>query len=203
MDWHRKVNPVNPDPALDEFFNNIINCFTGNAAYPALPVLVPDLTILNTKFRDAISQAAGGGLVDTAAKKKARAALEDAGRKNAGYVEIIASHDLETLLSSGYLPASTNKAQSPLDQPMITELSNLASTQLLLRITPINTAKAYQVQTSINGGVAWQEAGIFTQARRIVLMNLVPGTLYNVRVRAIGGSTGASEWSQPMPQMAT
>ncbi|HEY1717436.1 MAG TPA: fibronectin type III domain-containing protein [Verrucomicrobiae bacterium] len=49
----------------------------------------------------------------------------------------------------------------------------------------------------------WQEAGIYTQARRIVLMGLTPGTVYFVRARAIGGSTGYSERSVPATLMAT
>jgi peptidoglycan/xylan/chitin deacetylase (PgdA/CDA1 family) len=44
---------------------------------------------------------------------------------------------------------------------------------------------------------------IFTQARRIVISNLVPGTTYLVRARAIGGSTGASNWTAPGSIMST
>jgi len=39
--------------------------------------------------------------------------------------------------------------------------------------------------------------------RRIVLLGLTPGTIYFVRVRAIGGSTGYSEWSVPVSLMCT
>lgn len=48
----------------------------------------------------------------------------------------------------------------------------------------------------------WQSAGMFTQARRIVLTGLTPGVTYAVRVRAIGGSTGFSDWSDPISHMA-
>jgi hypothetical protein len=37
----------------------------------------------------------------------------------------------------------------------------------------------------------------------IVLTNLTPGTTYNVRIRAIGGSTQYSPWSATMSLMAT
>jgi hypothetical protein len=43
---------------------------------------------------------------------------------------------------------------------------------------------------------------VSTQARRIILGNLTPGTTYNVQARAIGGSEGYSEWSDPMSHMA-
>jgi len=59
-------------------------------------------------------------------------------------------------------------------------------------------------QVSIpNGGKTWVEVCISTQARRIVLTNLVPGTTYAVRARAIGGSTGASNWTSPGSIMST
>jgi hypothetical protein len=45
--------------------------------------------------------------------------------------------------------------------------------------------------------------GIFTQARRMEIDGLTPGTTYTVQVRAIGGSTGSSDWSAPQSCMAT
>ena len=47
------------------------------------------------------------------------------------------------------------------------------------------------------------DSTVSTQARRIVLTNLVPGTTYAVRARAIGGSTGASNWTAPGSIMST
>jgi hypothetical protein len=190
------------DSDLDEFANIVAQCLANNPAFPTPPVMPADLTALDVTFRNAIA-AATGDPQDTAAKEKAREALLDALRKDANYVESIANHDLETLLSSGYYANSTNHAQSPLDQPGVLELSNLAATQLLLRVTPVTNARSYQVQTNTNGNGAWTEAGIYTQARRIVLTSLTPGTVYNGRARAIGGSTGYSDWSKVASQMAT
>ena len=42
-----------------------------------------------------------------------------------------------------------------------------------------------------------------SKARRIVLPNLVPGTVYTIQARVIGGSTGQSDWSTPVSIMAT
>jgi hypothetical protein len=75
------------------------------------------------------------------------------------------------------------------------------SGQLTLRITPIANARNYQIQTQVGDG-GWQEAGIFSQSRRVVVANLTPGTVYNLRVRAIGGSTGYSEWSSVTSRMS-
>jgi len=52
------------------------------------------------------------------------------------------------------------------------------------------------------GDGAWQQAGIFSQGRRMVVTNLTPGTMYNIRVRVLGGSNGTSDWSMVNSRMA-
>jgi hypothetical protein len=187
---------------LDEFGNGVYLGLNNNPAFPLPPVTAANVLALDQAFRDGIAGATGDPQ-DTAAMMKARNALTDALRKDASYVEIQASHDLQMLLSSGYYPASTNRAQYPLDPPAIQALANLATTKFLLRLTPVPTAKSYHVQLSADGGKTWQEGVISTQARRIVLTGLTPGTVYAVQARAIGGSTGCSEWCQPVSLMAT
>jgi hypothetical protein len=183
--------------------DDVIDGLTGNAAFPTPPVPIAALTSLNATLRAAITAADAGGPMQTAAKNKAYNAVTSALRKDANYVEIQSNNDLETLLSSGYDVVSTNRAQAPLDQPVILQISNLATTQLLLRAQTVLNARSYQAQLATAANGPWSEAGIYTQARRIVLMSLTPGTIYFVRVRAIGGSTGYSEWSVPATLMAT
>ena len=90
-----------------------------------------------------------------------------------------------------------------MDKPSVLAIENLARAQLLVRLTPINNARAYEVRM-IYGPNGWQAAGVFTRAWRVVLENLTPGTSYTVQVqaRAIGGSTGYSDWSDPVSPMA-
>jgi hypothetical protein len=141
--------------------------------------------------------------VETAAKQKAFDALTDALNSDANVVEDTVGNDLEMLLATGYLPASTNRSSFPLNDTSIVSLLNNGTTQALLRLEPVTNAKTYQVQVSTDGGKTWLECCVSTQARRIVLMNLVPGTTYLVRARAIGGSTGASNWTNPGSIMST
>jgi hypothetical protein len=35
-----------------------------------------------------------------------------------------------------------------------------------------------------------------------VFPNLTPGTIYTMQVRAVGGSTGMGDWSDPISHMA-
>jgi hypothetical protein len=191
------------DSDLDTFAANVIVCLTGNPAFPAPPVTLPVFTSNWTAFHDAILAAALGGLQLTAAKNAAREALLDALRKLAAYVQSVDNHNLDVLLTSGFYANSTNRAQSPLDPPLILSVTNLMTTKVLVRLEPVINAKSYNVQTTVNGTTAWTDAGIFTQARRIEVGNLVPATTYAIRARAIGGNTGSSDWSNPMSIMAT
>jgi hypothetical protein len=47
-----------------------------------------------------------------------------------------------------------------------------------------------------------QNGCVGRQARRIEVANLTPGTTYNIRIRAIGGSTGQSDWSDVASRMS-
>jgi hypothetical protein len=171
--------------------------------FPDLPVAP---TVIKTLAEDlAAKQAATitGGSVEYAARDNAFDALTAALDSDADSVEMVVGMNLEMLLGTGYLPASTNRTSSPLDDTAILGLFNNGTTQALLRLQTVTNAKSYQVQTSADNGKTWQEAVISTKAFRIVISNLVPGTTYLVRARAIGGSTGASNWTSPGSIMST
>jgi hypothetical protein len=194
-----------PANDLANLADDVVDGLTGNPAFttPPPPVLPATLATLNNTLRATITAADAGGKQQTADKNKAYQALTSALRKDANYVENQSDNDQATLLSSGFDIVSTNRAQAPLDQPVIVAIQNLATTQLLIRMLSILNARSYQVQTATAANGPWTEAGIFTQARRIVLPGLTPGTTYFVRARAIGGSTGYSEWSVAASLMAT
>jgi hypothetical protein len=173
------------------------------ALFPNLKVAPKDIGTLTDTLSDKLAATQTGGTVETAAKQKAFDALTDALNSDANVVEDTVGNDLEMLLATGYLPASTNRSSFPLNDTSIVSLLNNGTTQALLRLEPVTNAKTYQVQVSTDGGKTWLECCVSTQARRIVLMNLVPGTTYLVRARAIGGSTGASNWTNPGSIMST
>jgi hypothetical protein len=184
--------------------------FGGNTAvnvdpllFPNLPFAPKDIQGLADNLNDKLVAMITGGTTETAAKDKAFDALTDALNANANIIENVVGLNLEMLLATGYLPVNTNRASSPLDDTAIVSLLNNGTTQLLLQLLGVRNAKSYQVQISLDGGKTWAEACISTQARRIMLANLTPGTTYAVRARAIGGSTGASNWCAAMAIMST
>lgn len=174
---------------------------TDNPTFPNPPVSAADLMTGARDYMDCNSTALGGGRLATAARNAARARLIGLLRDEAHYVQIVAKNNLVALLSSGFTPTSKNCAQSPLIAPRILKVSREHSTQLWLRLKPVPNARSYQAQLKVGDG-EWQDAGIHQQARRLILQDLVPGTVYQIRVRATGGSTGYSNWSMVTSCMA-
>ena len=192
------------DSDLIVYIPVLIICLTGNAAFPALPVKIADFTALFTAFQTAVTNMAKNNNQQfTALRDEAREALLDAARKNGAYVQSVALNSLSTLLSSGYQNVPTQSPSSPLDIPTIISASNNGTTQVMLRLSPVDNAKSYQVQFSTDSGKTWTLAGAFPKARSIVLTNLTPGTTYMIQAQAIGGSTGQSGWSNPVSIMST
>jgi len=190
-----------PDTAIADYTDTVIAALTGNAGFPNLPL---SLAVLGTQKLDYLAKLAAtaqGGTLATAAKNDAWNVLVTSLRQTAAYVQSVASQDLTLLLSSGFQAASTNRAQSPLDAPVVLGIENSTSTQFIVRAQPVANAKSYEAQVKNGGG--WLPAGVFTQARRMEIDNLTPGSIYTVQVRAIGGSTGSSDWSAPQTCRAT
>jgi hypothetical protein len=191
-----------PYEQLNSFAILVIVCLKTNGLFPNLPVSIAALTALQTAFQNAITAAAQGGSVALAARIEAGDALTAALRQEAAYVQSLAvTLTISQVLSSGFDVVIPNNVQAPLIQPVFT-LDNSMTTQLGVYLTAVPNAKAYQVQFSTGTG-AWQEAGIYPNTKGIVLTNLTPGTIYNVRIRAIGGSTQYSPWSATVSIMAT
>ncbi|HEY5298880.1 MAG TPA: fibronectin type III domain-containing protein [Verrucomicrobiae bacterium] len=187
---------------LNNFAILAIVCLKNNALFPNLPVAIAALTALQTAFQDAMTAAGQGGIGTAAAQQEAREALVSALRQTAAYItSLVPTLTLSQILSSGFDVVNTNTTPYPLTQPGFT-LDNSTSGQLFVYLQAVTNAKAYQLQYSGSDG-AWQEAGIYPNTKGIVLANLTSGTIYNARIRAVGGSTQYSEWSATVSMMAT
>ena len=184
----------------------VITCMTGNAAFlkPPIPLVPPvpldpsqplDMTTRMNNLDLAVKNSVSGGVIQTGAKNAALASAFEGLDANGFYVQTNARTDLPLFLTSGYQAMSTNRAQSPLDTPSITGIDNGTSTQLDVHLSPIANALGYEVQLLIAG--VWTTVMFSPQARTITLKSLTTGTVQQVRARALGGSTGQSDWSMP------
>lgn len=190
------------DGDLSAFTNTVITNMTSNAAFAKSPVALSDLAKLLDAFDKSVAAAMDGGTAMTAAKNAARDELLVGLRKIAAFVQIVADQDEALLLSSGFSAASSGRtSQTKLNVPLVLAVENEGTTKLTVRLQSIANARSYEVR-AVNGATVPAATAIATQARRIVLENLTPGTTYNISARAIGGSEGYSEWSDPVSHMA-
>jgi len=182
----------------------VISGLTNNPAFPKPPVEVAEVQSELDQFMAAIARVTSGDPQATAARNTKREALVASLRQLATFVEVRSS-DLTALLSSGFPASAATRLPSPLSKPNITTIDNGHSAQLIVRVRAVPTAKSYEVRTAAigAGGVlgAWQPGGIFTTSRAMRVNGLAPGTSYAFQVRAIGGSTGWSDWSDPLSHM--
>jgi hypothetical protein len=190
-----------PDAELDNFTQAVINQMTGNAAYPAPPVTLANLQTARNDFTAKIAAAHSGGPSDTAAKNNSRQSLLGLLRQLAIYVQMNCNNDMAILLSSGFQAMSTNRAQSPLDQPQSLVIKNGTSGQLVASVSPVKNTSMYEGRAKGPAG-DWTPSVFTGDSQHITLDGLTPGTTYTVQVRALGGSTGQSDWSDPSSHMA-
>jgi len=181
-----------------------IICLTNNPAFTKLPVSLADLQALLSALQDANNNVALGGSPNLIAlRDEAQQALLVALRKNAAYVQSESLDSLSKMLSSGYQSVPLPGPSGPLDAPTILKAVNNGTTQVLLRLSAVANANSYEIQYTADGGKTWVSGGISSQARRIIVAKLIPGTVYTIQARALGGSTGQSIWSTPVSIMAT
>jgi len=81
-----------------------------------------------------------------------------------------------------------------------------SSGQLLPRIKPIANANGYEVRfatVAADGTLGpWQSGGVFPNTRDLAVDGLTPGTNYTIQIRALGGSTHYSDWSDAIQHMS-
>ncbi len=190
------------DHALSSFAGGVIDGLTAQATvFTALPVTVATLTTLRSTFDQAVATATRGSTTDTALKNNARAALIDALRKDALYVEIVSDNDLAVLLSSGYQSTSTNRAQAPLGQVQVVAVENAQTGELKVRIQPVANARSFLGRIKAAGSEFGPSVS-FASSRAILFKGLTAGITYTLQLCAIGGSTGSGDWSDPTSHMA-
>ena len=190
------------DSELDNFAQGVVDALTGNATYPAPPVTVADLQAAIRDFTAKMAAAQTGGPVVTAAKNNARQILIGMLRDVAAYVQIACKGDSAQLLSSGFKMQSSNRAQSPLEQPQNLQLKNGSAGQLVAAVSPVRNANMYEGRSKLADG-AGDWTSVYTgDSQHIIFNGLTRGKDYTVQVRALGGSTGQSDWSDPSTHMA-
>lgn len=190
-----------PDGPLVMFGENIEEKMTGNPSYTTPRIAIAALATKRGLFSAAVAGALPGGTDRTAIRNALHEEYVNMLRQQGLYVQSIANEDLPMLLSSGFEARSTNRARIQLPQPVIERLYVPVSTMIAAQVQALANAAAYQLRYKMGAG-DYVELGTFTYSRPIFIHNCVPGQSYTVQARAVGGSNGYSDWSNPVSIMA-
>ena len=190
------------DSELDNFAHGVIVGMTGNAAYQSPPVDLPDVLSAKNSFVAKLAAAETGGPAATAAKRNARQTLLGMIRQLAAYVQMTCNNNEATLLSSGFQRQTGPGASTPLEKPEGLTLTNGSAGQLIAEVDPVRNARMYEGRIKLADG-AGDSTSVYTgDSQHIIFNGLTRGKDYTVQVRALGGSTGQSDWSDPSSHMA-
>jgi hypothetical protein len=194
-----------PVAQLPSFTTGVFDGLTDNpTVFPSPTVKLADLDAANKVLISAIAATLKGGTDHTDARDKAAAVVVGMLRQLAAYVEDAAKGDATVIELAGFQVVHRGPSpQQPLVKTIIQAIINEVSGQLLVRLNPQDNASGYEGQMSADGGKTYQSIGFFQQARRAVVPNLTPGVTYTFKFRALGGSTGSGDWSDPVSHMAT
>jgi len=190
------------DAPLLERSQEVHGALIANAAEATgCPVSAATLNTANQDFLAKIGALAQGGKAATVDRDNSRDALISLLRQIAAWLEGKAQGNVDTitLFHFDYTSPGHHASVAP-GKPSIKAILNSATTQLKLRVNPVANAHSYLVQYRVNNG-AWVTAGSFTDSRSMVINGLTPGTLYEFRVQAVGGSNAVSDWSDLVSHM--
>ena len=178
----------------------VFTALTGNTAFGTLPVVLTVLDTANDVLEDAIANQPTGGPPATALQEEKRVAVGNLLRKLAIHCQENCNNDPAVFLTSGFQQADTSRTSSPLPKANLNSVTNGATTQIILQADPMDNATGWEARWSVDGG-PFQHAENLGAKRKMTVINLIPGKLYTFQMRAQGGSTGFSDWSDPVQHM--
>ncbi len=167
--------------------------------YPNPPVTKPALDAKRTEWLDAKLARKQGGTLATELKNDLPAELEEMLYLLALYVQLNCGGLVANVLAAGFEVMSERGASFPLPPPEALIAKNTMVGKIVLKTAAIKGARCYKAEyalVSADGTAGeWQNGGLHAKSRGIAVDGLVSGALYALRIRAVGGSTGESEWS--------
>ncbi|SEM17950.1 hypothetical protein SAMN05216436_102147 [bacterium A37T11] len=171
---------------------------------------VPAITVVQTALDDYRLKlelaSRKGSPYDTEEKNASRVVLEELLKQVAFYVNITAKGQVNLLLSSGLplneLPSSLKEPGTPVN---IRLSDGRLSGQIKLDFKAVKDAWEYEYQVSHeldeNKAPIWADPVSTTTSRGNIIVPVIPGLVYRVRVRARNGR-GLGDWSEPVQIIA-
>ena len=195
-----------PDHDVEEVGGSVLANVYNNKNFNALPVDQPMLQAALTDFTASIAATLQGGSQATNEKNKKKHELVALLRKLGLYVQANSNEDPAILTSSGFHAASRIRIRGPLPKAVIAAVVNGHTTQLLATVETIPKAAAYELyfaSVGNDGAIGeWKHVVTVTSPRQIPVDDLKPGATYAFKARAVGGTNGYGDFSDPVTHMS-
>ncbi|WP_411825254.1 hypothetical protein [Luteolibacter sp. AS25] len=148
-----------------------------------------------------------GGTAATAERNIRKQELYNLLKKLASYVTEESGNNLSILLSSGFEAVSNNRVSEQLPAPATVTVKNGIARQTLTTGKSVRNSRGYEGQYALvdettGASGEWIEIPFTSSSRNIPVSNLESGKLYIYRLRAMGGLTGHSDWSESVSHRA-
>jgi hypothetical protein len=179
----------------------------GNPKYPNPPFNLMELRAKNDAYLNSITAAIDGGKTAIALRDDLGQGIIEMLRKLAHYVQAACEGDMETFLSSGFLPAPTSRTQTPpLSETIRYIQPGPNSGTMLMSLVAQKDAFSYEIGWCIPRADGtpgtWSTQPAATVRPAALIKNLIPGTAYMFTVRAVT-KAGHTDWSQPVTRICT
>ena len=186
------------DDELDGYVQDKIDALTGNVNFPTTDPKVTDVQTALDDYRKKLSAAADGDKAATLAKNASRKTLEEQTTLLALDVAKQSKGDLVMFATSHFDARQHRGKTPPLDVPqnfrlIFTKYEN----QLKAVCNKVNNATSYEFRLTLDPTkpvTDWEEV-ITTTSSRVEFTELQGGKRYYGKVRAIGGRSKISDWS--------
>jgi hypothetical protein len=175
---------------------------TGNTGFGTLPPGA--LTTLDgslTSLETAIGKTATGGTAETEIQEQQRVGVNQQLHKLAIHCQENCNNDPAVFATSGFTQAKIGGPSTPLPKCSIRTVTNGASTQLIVEAETMANARSWEARWWV-GTNPPQHADCLKPNRKMTIINLPSGQMINIQMRAHGGSTGFSDWSDTVQHMA-
>lgn len=183
----------------------VLEGMTGNAHFPDPLIPLSVLAESVSAFSTALGEQKSTGPSGTALKDDARQALITNLIRLGSYVQFAANGDRAILLTSGFkaIDGFGHHPSTPIEIPSSVRALNAGNGRLALKFPAVKRARSYQLRyrPADASPDAW-ESRTFTNSRNIIVTDLTPGVRYTFQVRAVGGSEGLTDWSDPTSHMS-
>jgi len=184
----------------------ILKAFTGNVNFTSPPVDLALFKAALDAYSVSIGEARDGGRKAITLRNRQGEDVIRTLRALALYAELNCKDDMNIFLTSEFRPrSSTRTPAQPLAQPMILNVDQGISGQLLASIKSVRKAKTYELRYGPVGAggatpASWLMQTVPHAKAAAAINGLTPGTTYAIQVRAYG-PLGYTEWSDSGTRM--